>query len=93
MKKRPFNWGSWVNPPLVFSRFSKYLITKDPLTLPKGQTFCDSSSKTDPMGARSKTVDTLHQNSEWRKRHVKTSKRLKMIWLRPHKTLLGETNP
>ena len=43
-EKGPFNWGSWVNPPPE----SKYLITKGYLTLPKGQTLCDSSIKTDP---------------------------------------------
>ena len=49
-EKRPFNWGSWVNPPPVFCQQSKYLITKGPLTLPIGQTFCGNSIETDTLG-------------------------------------------
>ena len=58
-KKGPFNLGSWVNPPPVFCQQSKYLITKDPLTLSKGQTFYGSSIKTDPQGDRFMMVGRL----------------------------------
>ena len=56
-EKSPFIWGSWVNPPPVFCKQSKYLITKV-------QTFCESSIETDPLSTCSISLSYRKKNKK-----------------------------